>query len=96
MTAVCGDIVKDATEKNELCAACSRLFKYLIADYIEEYSASLRDFVSRVEVRQADVVEGVEEGNLETKRMQELAFAVTAIHIIIRFGVYQTYPSQSA
>ena len=24
------------------------------------------------------------------------AFAVTAIHIIIRFGVYQTYPSQSA
>lgn len=43
--AICGTLLADPINSNALCGTCSRLFKYLINDYFEEFSASLRSYV---------------------------------------------------
>lgn len=43
--AICGSLLKDPVNSNALCATCSRLFKYLICDYFEEFSVALRAWV---------------------------------------------------
>jgi len=57
--AICGRLLADPLNANALCVTCSRLFKYLINDYFEEFSASLRVYVSEacelVEANEADL-----------------------------------------
>ena len=45
--AVVGPSVKNPIDDNLLCGTCSRLFKYLIPDYLEEFSYNLREHVLR-------------------------------------------------
>eukprot|EP00973_Karenia_brevis_P049630 6888934-Karenia_brevis.AAC.1 len=45
--AICGEREEQPSTKKGICAACSRFFKYLASDYFEEFSASLRHFISR-------------------------------------------------
>ncbi|CAK0806965.1 unnamed protein product, partial [Prorocentrum cordatum] len=37
IVAICGDLVHNAVENNDICANCSRLYKHLIPDYVEEF-----------------------------------------------------------
>ena len=43
--AICGQIISNATENNPICAAASRLYKYLIPDYCEEFASNLKRYV---------------------------------------------------
>ena len=43
--AVVGEILARPLEDSELCGALSRLYKYLMPTYVEEYNASLQTFV---------------------------------------------------
>eukprot|EP00973_Karenia_brevis_P057483 7995686-Karenia_brevis.AAC.1 len=47
LVAICGQLLKDAVECDEVSANCSRLYKHLIPDYIEEFSASLQIYLTR-------------------------------------------------
>ena len=44
--AICGKLLADPINANALCGTCARLFKYLINDYFEEFSSSLRHYVA--------------------------------------------------
>ncbi len=44
--AICGSLLKDPVNSNGLCGTCSRLFKYLINDYFEEFSIALQQWVA--------------------------------------------------
>ncbi len=44
--AICGSLLADPVNQNGLCGTCSRLFKYLISDYFDEFSSSLRSWVT--------------------------------------------------
>jgi hypothetical protein len=43
--ALCGRILRQPLEQDELCANCSRFFKHLLADHCDEYAAALRSHV---------------------------------------------------
>ena len=47
LVAICGVAMSNPIDDNLLCGTCSRLFKYLIPDYLEEFAANLRDYVLR-------------------------------------------------
>ena len=47
VVAICGSGMKRPLDNDVLTANCSRLYKYLAADYYEEFAANLRDEVSR-------------------------------------------------
>lgn len=47
VVAICGRIIGKPTENSGACGACVRLYKYLIPDYIEEFSASLQLYIAR-------------------------------------------------
>ena len=44
--AIAGSLATDPLTTCDICASCSRLYKYLIPAYIEAFSASLRDYVA--------------------------------------------------
>lgn len=45
MVAIVGEILAEPTENDDVCAAASRFYKYLVHDYLEEYNRSLRIFL---------------------------------------------------
>ena len=45
MVAIVGDILSEPTERDDVCAAASRFFKYLVHDYLEEYNRALKTFL---------------------------------------------------
>ena len=45
VAAICGTVLADPVEHDDVCAACSRFFRYLVHDYIEEYNAALRTYI---------------------------------------------------
>ena len=47
VVAICGAGLKKPLDSDLLTATCSRLYKYLAADYDEEFAANLRDHVVR-------------------------------------------------
>ena len=52
VVAICAELLPRPLEQNPICAACSRLYKHLLVDYAEEFSLSLRVFLSRhIELR---------------------------------------------
>ena len=48
--AICGKLVKEPVENNDICANVVRLYKYLIPDYMQEFTSSLRQWVSQLEL----------------------------------------------
>lgn len=42
VVAICGHLVKDAAKVDPIAATCTRVFKYLVVDYLEEFSFNLR------------------------------------------------------
>jgi len=72
--AICGKVLKKAVEVDALCGTCSRLFKYLMADYLEDFATALkRQVLAKFSILEED------EGSADTimhrqhsKRMQEL------------------------
>ena len=45
--AICGQAMSNPIDEHLLCGTCSRLFKYLIPDYLEEFTFNLRDRIAR-------------------------------------------------
>ena len=43
--AICGKILTKVLEVNALCGTCSRLFKYLMPDYLEDFNTALKRLV---------------------------------------------------
>ena len=45
LVAIAGGLVSKVLEKNELCATLSRLYKYLVPAYLDEFTGALRELV---------------------------------------------------
>ena len=43
--AICGNKVKEPTKNNNICVACSRLFRHLMSDYSEEFARALWQYL---------------------------------------------------
>ena len=43
--AICGQVIRNALKNDALTGTCSRLFKYLMVDYLDEFSSNLRQVV---------------------------------------------------
>ena len=43
---ICGELLAKAAERNSICANATRLYKYLIRDYLEEFSANLKQHIA--------------------------------------------------
>ena len=50
MVAICGDIIANPVSRDDVCANCSRLFRHLIPDDLEEFSSSLRHIVDNMKI----------------------------------------------
>ena len=46
--AICGRQMANVLENNQICGTCSRLFKYLIPEYLEEFASNLRAHVLKL------------------------------------------------
>ena len=46
VVAICGELLLNAVERNSICANATRLYKYLIRDYLEEFSANLKQHIA--------------------------------------------------
>ena len=53
--AIAGEHMTNALDKCELCATLSRLYKYLIPSYLDEFTGKLRDFVAQSFVMRNDM-----------------------------------------
>jgi len=77
---ICGEMLQKAHETNDVCANCSRAFKHLIPDYIEEFSASMRrhlDDAFRIQVV----------GDLDVPSLQAERQSSTALQALYGLGV---------
>ena len=57
--AICGKITQRPTENNAICAATTRLYKYLVGDYSEEFAMSFKNHVlNHLNVLPSDAPDG--------------------------------------
>ena len=55
--AICGKILTKVLEVNALCGTCSRLFKYLMSDYLEDFASALKkEVVANLSIVEEDDV----------------------------------------
>ena len=52
--AIAGEHMTNALDNCELCATLSRLYKYLVPSYLDEFTGKLRDFVAQSFVVRTD------------------------------------------
>jgi hypothetical protein len=72
--AICGTAMANPIDDNLLCGTCSRLFKYLIPDYLEEFAANLRTYV----LEEVHLVHDV--GSLEAEEACSKAYKLQALY----------------
>ena len=72
VTAICGDLVRSPVASDDLCANCSRLYRHIIPDYIEEFTFSLRSYVNGLELVPCSACDIARSGREAGLRLQEL------------------------
>jgi hypothetical protein len=69
--AICGEVMANPIDNNLLCGTCSRLFKHLMPDYLEDFAANLRTHVlSKLHLRHDE--EGCQAGLHRSRQLQQL------------------------